>query len=56
MLKIQKMLKKIQNQKGAAKIEYVLLVALISVVSITVLTNIGTSVEGKFNAVNTGLQ
>jgi len=42
-----------QNQKGAAKIEYVLLVALISVVAITALTSVGEQVAAQFGTVAT---
>lgn len=39
------------NKKGAAMIEYALLAALISIVAITALGNIGSGVLTKFNAV-----
>ncbi len=53
MTYIKKMFAKMQNQKGAAKIEYVLLVALISVVAITALTSVGEQVAAQFGTVAT---
>ena len=53
MLKLQKLFTRMQSQKGAAKIEYVLLVALISVVAIGSLTGIGDQVLIKFEEVRT---
>ncbi|MCA6108076.1 Flp family type IVb pilin [Bradyrhizobium cenepequi] len=46
----------IKDESGATAIEYGLIAALIAVVIIGVLTNIGTSLKTKLEAVNTGLQ
>lgn len=43
-------------ESGATAIEYGLIAALISVVIIGVLTNIGTELDTKFKAVETGLK
>ena len=40
---------------GQTMVEYGLLVALIAVVLITVVTNLGKTIDGKFHAVLTGL-
>lgn len=40
---------------GQTMVEYGLLVALIAVVLITVVTNLGKAIDGKFQAVLTGL-
>lgn len=45
----------VRDESGATAIEYGLIAALISVVIITVLTNIGTALSTKFGAVNTAL-
>lgn len=45
-----------KDESGATAIEYGLIAALIAVVLITVLTNIGSSLNTKFTAVNTALQ
>lgn len=45
-----------KDESGATAIEYGLIAALISVVIITVLTNIGTSLDAKFGEVETALQ
>lgn len=39
------------NEKGQGMIEYVLLVALIAIVLILVLTNVGTGITAKFQEV-----
>ena len=44
-----------KDESGATAIEYGLLAALISVVAITAMTQIGTSLNTKFGAVNTAL-
>ena len=44
-----------KDESGATAIEYGLIAALISVVIITVLKTIGTSLNTKFTAVNSGL-
>jgi pilus assembly protein Flp/PilA len=46
----------VRDESGATAIEYGLIAALIAVVIITVLTNVGTSLQAKFTAVATGLQ
>lgn len=46
----------IESQKGATMIEYALLAALISVVAITTLGNIGTNLDTQFHAVETALK
>ena len=43
------------NQSGATAIEYGLIAALVAVVAITAMTNIGQSLKTKFEEVNTGL-
>jgi pilus assembly protein Flp/PilA len=45
-----------KDESGATAIEYGLIAALISVVIITVLTNIGTSLNAKFGEVATALK
>ena len=42
-------------ENGATAIEYGLITALIALILITVLTNIGTKLNTKFTSVNTGL-
>jgi pilus assembly protein Flp/PilA len=44
-----------KDQSGATAIEYGLIAALISVVCITVLTNVGTKLKGKFSSVSNAL-
>jgi pilus assembly protein Flp/PilA len=44
-----------KDESGATAIEYGLIAALIAVVIITVLTNIGTSLNSKFGEVETAL-
>jgi pilus assembly protein Flp/PilA len=46
----------VRDESGATAIEYGLIAALIAVVIITVLTNIGTSLNTKFEKVASGLQ
>lgn len=46
-----KILRKSQGQKGAALVEYGLLVALISVVAIVAVTGVGDAVDQGFVAV-----
>jgi len=43
-------------ESGATAIEYGLIAALLSVAIITVVTNVGTSLNDVFQAVDTGLQ
>jgi len=45
----------VRDESGATAIEYGLIAALIAVVIITVLTQIGTSLNDKFTAVKAGL-
>ena len=45
----------VRDESGATAIEYGLIASLIAVVIITVLTNIGGSLNTKFTAVNSGL-
>jgi pilus assembly protein Flp/PilA len=45
-----------KDESGATAIEYGLIAALIAVVIITVLTNIGTSLNAKFGEVATALK
>ena len=51
----KKFLKLIKNEEGATAIEYGLIAALIAVACITVLTNVGTKLNAKFNTVSTAL-
>jgi pilus assembly protein Flp/PilA len=44
------------DESGATAIEYGLIAALVSVVIIGVLTNVGGSLRATFNSVNTALQ
>ncbi len=48
--------KLISNESGATAIEYGLIAALISVVIIGVVTNLGTSLDATFQRVDQGLQ
>jgi pilus assembly protein Flp/PilA len=45
----------IHDERGATAIEYGLIVALISVVIITAVTNVGGNLRTKFNAINSAL-
>ena len=45
----------LENEAGAAAIEYGLIAALISVVIITAVTTVGTSLSSTFNSVGTAL-
>jgi len=45
-----------KDESGATAIEYGLIAALIAVVIITVLTNVGSSLNSKFGEVDTALQ
>ncbi|MEB3701904.1 Flp family type IVb pilin [Candidatus Bealeia paramacronuclearis] len=45
----------LKDDSGATMIEYALLAALIAVVCITAITNLGTAVSGKFVAISTAL-
>jgi pilus assembly protein Flp/PilA len=44
-----------KDESGATAIEYGLIAALISVVCITVWTNIGTNMNTKFGSINSAL-
>ena len=46
----------LRDESGATAIEYGLIAALISVVIITALTNIGTNLNAKFGSVATSLR
>jgi len=43
------------KQKGATMVEYAIMVALIAIVAIVAVTNLGTTVSGKFTAANTAI-
>jgi pilus assembly protein Flp/PilA len=43
------------SEDGPTAVEYAVMLALILVVCITVITNLGTSVSGTFNAVSSGI-
>jgi pilus assembly protein Flp/PilA len=45
----------VRGEEGATMVEYGLMVALIAVVCIAAVTLIGTNINTKFGAVNTGL-
>ena len=45
----------VKDESGATAIEYGLIAALISVVIITVLTNIGSNLNAKFGSVDNAL-
>ncbi|MDP2194024.1 MAG: Flp family type IVb pilin [Alphaproteobacteria bacterium] len=55
MQKINTLLNMLGNKTGAAKIEYVLLVALISIVAMAALSDIGTNMKAKFEEITTEL-
>lgn len=44
-----------ERQKGASMIEYVLLAALIALVAIIAITQVGTKVNAKFNTIQNAL-
>ncbi|NJO33283.1 MAG: Flp family type IVb pilin [Rhodospirillales bacterium] len=46
----------LKDESGATAIEYGLIAALIGVVIITVVTNVGTEIKGTFQDVETGLK
>jgi len=43
------------TERGAALVEYALLLALIAVVCIVALTTLGSKASGKFNSISTSL-
>jgi pilus assembly protein Flp/PilA len=45
----------LRDERGATAIEYGLIVALISVVIITAVTNVGNNLRSKFNSINSAL-
>ena len=47
--------KLVNNEDGAALVEYGMLVALIAVVCIVAVTNIGTKISKAFNTIDTKL-
>ncbi|MGJ7543524.1 Flp family type IVb pilin [Variovorax sp. LT1R16] len=48
-------MKFLRDEEGATAIEYGLIAGLISAILVGVLTNIGTSLEGVFETINTAL-
>lgn len=44
-----------KSEQGGGLVEYTLILALIAVVAITLLTNIGTNVQTKLTSIKTGL-
>jgi Flp pilus assembly pilin Flp len=44
-----------RSKKGQSLVEYVLILALISIVSITILNAVGKSIKGVFEKVNSSL-
>lgn len=44
-----------KSQKGVTMIEYALIAALIAVVAVTTLTDVGTALVAKFTAIKTAL-
>jgi pilus assembly protein Flp/PilA len=53
MLRLIRSLK--SDKKGVTLIEYALIAGLISVVAITLLTNVGSSIKNIFSSINTSL-
>ena len=54
--RIQKVLRKVKQNRGQSLVEYALILALISVVAILVLKGIGTAVNNKLENVNGNIQ
>jgi len=54
--RIQRLMRKLKQNRGQSLVEYALILALISVVAILVLKGIGTSVNSKLSNVNGNLQ
>ena len=44
-----------RDEQGQDLIEYALLAGLISIASITAITNLGTAIQGKYNDVGTAV-
>lgn len=55
LLEIAKQRTNFNDQKGASLVEYGLLVALIAVVCILAMTNLGQTISGKFVAITNSL-
>ncbi len=51
----KKMLSFFKKEKGASMVEYAVMLALITVVSLAVITSLGISVSTTFNTVNSSL-
>jgi pilus assembly protein Flp/PilA len=45
----------VKTGKGQGLVEYALIIVLLAVVSVTILTTLGSSVRSVFSRVNTGL-
>ncbi len=45
----------LKNEKGATMVEYAILVALISVISIAMIRGVGTGVQAAFTTVNSAI-
>jgi len=45
-----------KSERGAAMVEYALLVALIAIVAIAALRVLGTTVSSEFSSINSGVQ
>ena len=54
--RIQRLMRKLKQNRGQSLVEYALILALISVVAILVLRGIGTTVNTKLDNVNQNLQ
>ena len=49
---MRNLLKLIKDSRGATAIEYALIASLLSVAAITAFSNLGASVEAKFNTID----
>lgn len=47
--------KNLKNKKGAAIVEYGILIGLIAVLAITAISDLGEQIQGVFTAVNSAL-
>ena len=54
-MKLHKILAAAKSQKGVTMIEYALIAALIAVVAVTALTDVGTALVAKFTAIKNAL-